>query len=113
MRVGLASHAPVTFDVAAQACDRYMGGARRGHLVELLVTAGLRDVVAADLSARRSLESFDRWWEPFTRGVGPGGTHVAGLAPEQRAELRERCRSMLPAGTFVIEAHAWAACGSV
>jgi hypothetical protein len=55
--------------------------------------------------------SFEEWWEPFTGGVGPAGSFVAGLNPEQQADLRERCRRRLPAAPFVLTARAWAARG--
>ena len=40
--------------------------------------------------------SFEEWWEPFTLGVGPAGAHVASLDADQQAQLRERCRELLP-----------------
>ena len=89
-----------------------LAGARAGHLVELLSSAGLRDVEEAELSVRREFASFDAWWEPYTRGVGPAGGYVAGLAPERQAELRETCRSLLPDGPFALDAIAWAARGT-
>jgi SAM-dependent methyltransferase len=88
-----------------------LAGAREGHLAELFATAGLRDVEESALSASVEHPSFDEWWEPFTGGVGPAGKHVAGLDAERRSELRERCRSLLPAAPFVITARAWAARG--
>ena len=88
-------------------------GVRRGHLGELFATAGFADVAEATLSAERAYDSFDDWWAPFTRGVGPGGAHVAELDAEQRQALREHCRSMLPAVPFVLTAHAWAVRGTV
>jgi SAM-dependent methyltransferase len=90
-----------------------LAGARQGHLRELFETAGVSQVEEATLSANRSYPSFDDWWEPFTRGVGPGGVYVARLDPDRRARLRERCRSMLPAGPIVLTAAAWAARGIV
>jgi hypothetical protein len=36
-----------------------------------------------------------------------------GLDDERRAELRERCREMLPPAPFVFTAYAWAARGVV
>jgi SAM-dependent methyltransferase len=89
-----------------------LAGARAGHLVELLSAAGLRDVEEAELSVRREFASFDAWWEPYTRGVGPAGGYVAGLAPERQAELRDLCRSLLPDGPFALDAVAWAARGT-
>jgi SAM-dependent methyltransferase len=90
-----------------------LAGARQGHLAQLLEAAGLRDATEHDLPASRRFASFDAWWEPFTRGVGPGGAYAAGLPPGRRDALRERCRSMLPAGPFELTAHAWAARGVV
>jgi hypothetical protein len=45
--------------------------------------------------------------------VGPAGAYVAGLDPERTTALRERCRELLPSGSFVIPARAWAARGVV
>jgi len=89
-----------------------LAGARAGHLVELLSVAGLGDVEEAELSVRREFASFDVWWEPYTRGVGPAGGYVAGLGPERQAELRDRCRALLPDGPFELDAVAWAARGT-
>ena len=93
--------------------ESHLPGARRGHLVELLDAAGLADVAESTLEVNRSFASFEDWWEPFTRGVGPGGAYVASLAPSRRDALRDRCRSMLPSGRFAHSARAWAARGSV
>jgi len=88
-------------------------GTREGHLEELSAAAGLRAVEGSVLTVRVEHPSFDEWWEPFTRGVGPAGAHVASLDAAGRAELRERCRAVVPIGTFVVEARAWAARGLV
>ena len=90
-----------------------LAGARRGHLVELFEAAGLGNVEPGELIVERAYGGFDAWWEPFTRGVGPAGTLVASLESDQRLVLRERCRSMLPSGPFVLTAVAWAARGVV
>jgi hypothetical protein len=55
--------------------------------------------------------TFEEWWEPFTLGVGPAGSYVAGLDPERRARLQEHCRSSLPDAPFVLTASAWTALG--
>lgn len=86
-------------------------GARNGHLAELLSAAGLRDVEQDVLAVSLEHPAFDAWWEPFTQGVGPGGAYLASRSPEQRRELRDRCRAMLPEGPFVLSAAAWAARG--
>ncbi len=93
--------------------ESQLAGAREGHLAELFETAELHAIEETAISARVEHTTFEAWWEPFTRGVGPGGSHVAGLDDERRAELRETCRAMLPSAPFVITAVAWAARGVV
>jgi SAM-dependent methyltransferase len=86
-------------------------GARRGHLVELLAATGLRKVEERELAVDRDFPDFDDWWQPFTHGVGPAGAYVGRLDPDRQIELREQCRSMLPAGSIRLTAVAWAARG--
>ncbi len=93
--------------------ESLLAGAREGHLVELFKAAGLREVSQAALSVVQELGSFEDWWEPFTAGVGPAGAYVAGLDEDRRAQLRDRCRALLPDGPFTLTARAWAARGSV
>lgn len=92
--------------------SRY-AGARRGHLVELFMAAGLREVEEHVLVADLTHDTFEDWWDPFIHGVGPAGTHAKALSEDARAALRERIRSTLPAPPFTIEARAWAARGVV
>ena len=88
-----------------------LAGARQGHLSELFEAAGLRDIEETTVSSSLEHPSFEDWWEPFTLGVGPAGAYAAGLEEERQAELREKCRSMLPAAPFAVTARAWAARG--
>ena len=88
-----------------------LAGAREGHLAELFEAAGLHEVEETALSATLEPLSFEAWWEPFTRGVGPAGSYLGSLGAERQAELRETCRAMLPAAPFVLPARAWAARG--
>ncbi len=88
-------------------------GTRQGHLAELFEAAGLREIQETAQSASLEHPTFEAWWEPFTLGVGPAGSHVAGLDAEGQAELRERCRSRLPTPPFVLTATAWATRGIV
>jgi SAM-dependent methyltransferase len=91
--------------------ESHLAGARQGHLVELLEAAGLHDVAEAELTVSREHATFEEWWEPYTRGVGPAGVYVASLDEETRAALRDRCREVLPKPPFVLRAVAWAASG--
>ena len=88
-------------------------GAREGHLARLLETAGLHEIEEDALSVSVEHRTFDDWWEPYTLCVGPAGSYVAGLDPDRAAQLRERCRELLPSPPFVLTALAWAARGLV
>lgn len=86
-------------------------GARGGHLTELLKEAGLREVEETALVATAVHPSFEEWWVPFTLGVGPAGAYLSQLDSNRRAELMERCRSLLPPAPFEVAAYAWTARG--
>jgi SAM-dependent methyltransferase len=91
--------------------ESHLPGARAGHLAELFASAGLRDVEDGALVITVHHPSFEDWWEPFTLGVGPGGSYVASLAPSRVDRLREECRRRLPQAPFSLSARAWAARG--
>jgi SAM-dependent methyltransferase len=91
--------------------ESQLAGVREGHLAELFEAAGLHEIEETALSANLEHPSFEEWWEPFTLGVGPAGSFVAGLDAERQAELRENCRTLLPNAPFVVTAQAWAARG--
>ena len=86
-------------------------GTREGHLGELFLDAGLRDVTGSVLTIRIEHATFDEWWEPFTRGVGPAGAYLGRVDPARRAAIREAARSQAPTDPIVITAVAWAARG--
>ena len=86
-------------------------GSSEGDLFRLFESAGLAEVEETALTVRVEHPSFDEWWEPFTLGVGPAGSHVAGLDAERRAQLREHCHALLPDPPFVLTALAWTARG--
>jgi SAM-dependent methyltransferase len=91
--------------------ESQLAGAREGHLAELFEAAGLREIESTVLSASLEHPTFEEWWEPYTRSVGPAGAYLASLDPERQAELRERCRRLLPDAPFRVTAQAWAARG--
>ena len=72
-----------------------------------------RDRSARSSSSRSSTESFEVWWEPYTRGVGPAGAYVAGLDDAAREALRATSHAELGDGPFTITARAWAVRGVV
>jgi SAM-dependent methyltransferase len=91
--------------------ESHLPGTGEGQLGQLFAEAGLRDVEDSALTVAVEHSSFDAWWEPFTLGVGPAGSHAASLDAERQAELRERCRALLPAAPFVQKGVAWATRG--
>ena len=88
-----------------------LAGATQGDLSDLFAQAGLSDVEEEALVVEVEHASFEEWWEPYTLGVGPAGDYVAGLDPEARERLRERCRERLSDPPFVIASRAWSARG--
>jgi ubiquinone/menaquinone biosynthesis C-methylase UbiE len=88
-------------------------GAREGQLEEYLAAAGLDAIASDQLTVTVEHASFDEWWEPYTLGVGPVGSYVAGLDADARTALRERCRELLPREPFAVSATALAARGRV
>ena len=85
-------------------------GAREGHLAQLFGQAELSVARATALTVQIQHPTFEKWWEPFTLGVGPAGAYVASLDHEHRAALREHCRATLPPPVKV-SATAWAVTG--
>jgi SAM-dependent methyltransferase len=88
-------------------------GARDGHLAGLLRQAGLGEVESTVLKVSLRLSSFDQWWEPFTLGVGPPGSYLAGLDDERRGAVRDACARLLPSGPFTMSVRSWTARGRV
>ena len=91
--------------------ESHLAGARAGHLAELFRAAGLRDVEESELSSTVEYATFEEWWQPYTLGVGPSGAYARSLGDHDLAELRERCRRILPEPPFAFTAYAWAARG--
>jgi SAM-dependent methyltransferase len=83
-------------------------GTREGQLAELCEGAGLAEVQSSRLTVQVGFATYDDWWAPYTLGVGPAGTYVAGLTAEERERLRARCVALLPPAPFRLEASAWA-----
>ena len=87
--------------------ESHLPGVAEGHLAQLFADAGMAGGRSSTLVVRVEHPSFDEWWDPFTLGVGPAGEHVAALDESGRADLRERCRTLLPSAPFVVAASAW------
>ena len=99
-------------DVDPNATDEsHLAGAREGHLLELFATAGLRNPQGSVVVAELTLATFDEYWEPFKRGVGPAGAYLATLDGATQAAVESRARERAGAEPFTITARAWAAVG--
>jgi SAM-dependent methyltransferase len=88
-----------------------VAGGRTGHLEALFAEAGLEQVQGAEHPAVVNHPTFDDWWEPFTLGVGPAGSYLAGLDEERQAAVRERSRAEVGDGPFSLPAFVWAVRG--
>ena len=86
-------------------------GVREGHLAELCEAAGIREIEEAVFWVSLEHATFEAWWEPFTKGVGPAGSWVASLSADRVVELRETARAMVATTPFQVSARAWAARG--
>ena len=87
--------------------EGHLPGSREGHLAELAEAAGLRVRRSTSLTVSVHFSSFEEWWTPYLLGVGPGGSYVAGLDPEQRARVEDSCRRRFPDGEFDHGGTAW------
>jgi SAM-dependent methyltransferase len=91
--------------------EAHLPGTRAGHLEELFATVGLHEIEGRALAIRLEHPSFDAWWEPFTRGVGPAGAYLARVDPARREAIREAARGRIAHEPFDVIAVAWAARG--
>ncbi len=84
-------------------------GTRAGDLAALFAQGGLGQPgdEASTLTVRAHYASFEDWWEPFTQGVGPGGSYLLSLPAPLQDLMRERCQQLLPR-PIEISATAWA-----
>jgi SAM-dependent methyltransferase len=92
--------------------ESHLAGTRAGHLVELFEASGLRDVEGSVVVAELELATFDEYWEPFKRGVGPAGAYLAKLDEPARSAVEANARSLAGNEAFTITARAWAARGT-
>lgn len=84
-----------------------------GQLLRMLEAAGIQDGEAVEMPVTVTHESFDEWWAPYLKGVGPIGEELASLDPADRRRIRDLCHDQLGAGPFEVTAVAFAARGRV
>ena len=80
----------------------------------LFTGRGLQRVEVRSIDVPTHFVDFQDYWTPFLSGQGPAPGYVASLNPDQRIQLREKVRSMVPViphGTIDLIARAWAVRG--
>jgi hypothetical protein len=95
-----------------------LGGVGTGpQLGDLWREAGLINVKEESLTIEQAYASFNDYWEPFTKGAGPGGAYVVSLSQDRREQLEARIRKRLLGdrndGQFKLTATAWCVRGEV
>ena len=75
--------------------ERHMKLSRQGQLGDLWRKAGLINVKEQPLTIDQAYSSFNEYWEPFTKGAGPGGAYVVSLSQDRRQQLEARMRKRL------------------
>jgi len=108
----------VAFDPAIEPKDeRHMKLSHQGELGDLWRQAGLINIKEEPLTIDQAYSSFNDYWEPFTKGAGPGGAYVVSLSQERREQLEARIRKRLLGdrddGPFKLTATAWCVRGQV
>jgi len=108
----------VALDPAIEPKDeRHMKLSRQGQLGDLWKSVGLINVQETPLVIDQAYSSFNDYWEPFTKGAGPGGAYVVSLSPDRRQQLEARIRKRLLGdrqdGPFTLTARAWCVRGEV
>jgi ubiquinone/menaquinone biosynthesis C-methylase UbiE len=108
----------VALDPAAEPKDeRHMKLSRQGQLGEVWRRAGLMNIKEEALAIAQDYASFNDYWEPFTKGAGPGGAYVVSLAEDRRQQLEARMRRRLLGdrhdGPFTLTARVWCVRGEV
>jgi len=102
---------------AEERAERKQPLQREGQLAKLWRVTGLGRINEVALEFRMDFASFDDYWEPFLKGVGPPGAYAADLTPEGRESLRRALQARLlagrPDGPFSLPAKAWAVRGTV
>ena len=97
--------------------ERHMKLSHQGQLGDLWKKAGLINVKEEPLVIDQAYSSFNDYWEPFTKGAGPGGAYVVSLPEDRRRQLEARMRKRLLGdradGPFTLKAKAWCVRGEV
>ena len=90
-----------------------LAGSREGHLLELFSAAGLPEPRGTTLTVTSTFPTFEEWWDPYTYGVGPAGSYLAGLPEADREEVRRHCADLFGPAPFELSSSAWCATATV
>ena len=84
----------IALDPAVEPKDeRHMKLSREGQLGDLWRRGGLTKIKEEPLVIDQAYSSFNDYWEPFTKGAGPGGAYVVSLSEDRRQQLKLACAS--------------------
>jgi SAM-dependent methyltransferase len=108
----------VALDPAIEPKDeRHMKLSHQGELGDLWRQVGLTNISEEPITIDQAYSSFNDYWEPFTKGAGPGGAYVVSLSQDRREQLEPRIRKRLLGdrddGPFKLKATAWCVRGEV
>jgi ubiquinone/menaquinone biosynthesis C-methylase UbiE len=87
----------------------------REQLEGLWHATGLDEIELQALEVTTSYEDFEELWSSFLLGVGPAGGYATRLDAETQEAVRAEYQRLLgsPAGSFTLDARAWAVRGRV
>jgi ubiquinone/menaquinone biosynthesis C-methylase UbiE len=108
----------VALDPAIEPKDeRHMKLSHQGQLADLWRQTGLINIKEEPVTIDQAYSSFNDYWEPFTKGAGPGGVYVVSLSQDRRQQLEANIRKRLLGGRddgpFKLTATAWCVRGEV
>jgi SAM-dependent methyltransferase len=78
--------------------ERHMKLSQQGALAQLWRNAGLINIKEEPLHINQAYSSFNDYWEPFTKGAGPGGAYVVSLSEGRRQQLDAQTLAWGPPG---------------
>jgi SAM-dependent methyltransferase len=91
--------------------EEHLPAGTEGELRRMFEAAGIRDAESAEMPVVVTHDSFEEWWAPYLKGVGPIGEELAALDPSDRQRVEDLCRDRLGAGPFDLTAVAYAVRG--
>ena len=91
--------------------EEHLPAGSDGALTTMFEAAGIRDVEATEMPVTVTHDTFEEWWTPYLKGVGPIGEELAALDPADRQRVEDLCRDRLGPGPFDLTAVAYAVRG--